>query len=75
MTDIERQVWASTYGAVYVQEMDLGRQRGDSPTPENCARYGATACDVADSAVFALRVSYEEFALLTVADLNLASKG
>ena len=60
MTDLENQVWSATYSTVYVERMDLGRQRGDTPDSDACNGYARTAVDVADSAVLALRQTYEE---------------
>jgi hypothetical protein len=55
MTPMESKVWAATFAASYVAEMDLGRRRGMEPTPDACAGFALSAIDIADSAVHALK--------------------
>ena len=60
MTELEKQIWTSTYAAIYVREIDLGFRRGEQPDPDNCDHYSVTAMDIADSAVLATRRTKEE---------------
>jgi hypothetical protein len=60
MTDLEKQVWSATYATAYVGRMNLGFQRGDTLDSDVCNEYSVTAMDVADSAVLALRQTYDD---------------
>ena len=55
MTELETQIWAATYAAVYIDAMDIGRRQGKEPTPDACNGFARAAIDIADSAVYAIR--------------------